>query len=243
MAEPDRYGVRNGLRRRTGQLVMKSPYDVRTPSGANGARTRAGGWFPVVVARARSAGLVVLMLGLVSLVAGVSPAYAEVSVKGQDTGKRSNVTPSKGKGNGGGARLTGARADGGADCTKGSEDTRIKGCSGIIESGRLFGKPISKGNLASTYYNRGVAYKNTGRYDRAIADYTKAIKLNPKHAYGYHNRGITYSDKGDYDRAIADYDKAIGLNPKYASAYFNRGVAYGDKGDYERAIADYTQAI
>ena len=224
---------------------MTSPYDVRTPSGANGARTRAGGWFPVVVARARSAGLVVLMLGLVALVGGVSPAYTDGIVKGQDAGKRSNVTPSKGKGNGSGdvARLTGARADHGTDCTKGSGDTKIRGCSGIIESRRLFGKPISKGNLASVYYNRGIAFKNKGRYNRAITDFTKAIKLNSKHAYGYHNRGITYSDKGDYNRAIADYDKAIGLNPKYASAYCNRGVAYGDKGDYDRAIADYHTAI
>ena len=141
------------------------------------------------------------------------------------------------------ARLAGARADDGADCTKGSGDTKIRACSRIIKSGRLFGKPISKGNLASTYYNRGVAYKNEGRYDRAIADYTKAIKLDPKHAYAYHNRGIAYGDKGDYDHAIADYTQAIKLNPNYARAYYNRGIAYGEKGDYDRAIADYDTAI
>ena len=55
---------------------MTSPYGVRTPSGVNGARTRAGGWFPAVVAGARRAGFALLMLGLVSLVPGVSPAYA-----------------------------------------------------------------------------------------------------------------------------------------------------------------------
>ena len=141
------------------------------------------------------------------------------------------------------ARLAGARTDDGADCTKGSGDTKIGGCSRIIKSGRLFGKPISKGNLASVYYNRGVAYGDKGDYDRAIADYTKATKLIPKYASAYHNRGIAYNDKGEYDRAIADYTQAIKLNPKHASAYYNRGIAYGDKGDYDRAITDYKQAI
>ena len=55
---------------------MTNPYGVRTPSGANGARTRAGGWFSAVVAGARSAGFAFLMAGLVSLVPGVSPASA-----------------------------------------------------------------------------------------------------------------------------------------------------------------------
>ena len=45
------------------------------------------------------------------------------------------------------ARLTGVRADDVADCTKGSGDGKIQGCSRIIKSGRLVGKPISKTNL------------------------------------------------------------------------------------------------
>ncbi len=55
---------------------MTSPYGGRTASRANGARTRAGGWFSALVAGARIAGLALLTLGLVSLVPGVSPAYA-----------------------------------------------------------------------------------------------------------------------------------------------------------------------
>ncbi len=111
------------------------------------------------------------------------------------------------------ARLAGARTDDGADCTKGSGDTKIGGCSGIIKSGRLFGKPISKGNLASVYYNRGVAYGDKGDYDRAIADYTQAIKLDPKHAYAYYNRGVAYKNLGQTNRAIQEYRRALELDP------------------------------
>ena len=48
-----------------------------------------------------------------------------------------------------------------------------------------------------------------GDYDRAIADYNKALELDPKDATAYNNRGYAYRQKGDYDKAIADYDKAL----------------------------------
>ncbi len=55
---------------------MTGPYGVRTAWRANTARTRAGGWFSALVAETRIAGLALLTVGLVSVVPGVSPAYA-----------------------------------------------------------------------------------------------------------------------------------------------------------------------
>ena len=40
----------------------------------------------------------------------------------------------------------------------------------------------------------------------AIADYTKAIKLNPNYADAYYNRGVAKSNLQDYDGAIADFN-------------------------------------
>jgi len=80
-------------------------------------------------------------------------------------------------------------------------------------------------------------------YDRAIADYSEAIRLNPKYATAYNNRGLGYKQKGDYDRAIADFNDAIRLDPKYAIAYDNRGDVYAAKRDHDHAIADYSDAI
>ena len=79
--------------------------------------------------------------------------------------------------------------------------------------------------------------------DKAIADYTEAIRLNPKDAKAYYNRGLVYVKKGDHDKAIADFTEAILLNPKDAEAYYNRGGAYGKKGEHDKAITDYTAAI
>ncbi|GHU21241.1 hypothetical protein FACS1894172_08980 [Spirochaetia bacterium] len=96
---------------------------------------------------------------------------------------------------------------------------------------------------ATVYYNRGMEYYNKDDYDRAIAEFTEAIRINPQYANAYNWRGWAYYDKGEYDRAIADYTQAIRIDPQDANAYNWRGWVYDDKGEYDRAIADYTQAI
>ncbi|MFT7587359.1 MAG: tetratricopeptide (TPR) repeat protein, partial [Cellvibrionaceae bacterium] len=76
------------------------------------------------------------------------------------------------------------------------------------------------------YFFRGLAYDYLKDYERAIADYDRAIELNPEDATAYNNRGNSYSNQGDEERAIADYDRAIELNPEEATAYNNRGHSY-----------------
>src|SRR5215470_9394771 len=97
--------------------------------------------------------------------------------------------------------------------------------------------------VADFYIGRGAAYLSKGDNDRAIADLTKAIEIDPKYAAAYNSRGNAYRDRKDYDQAIADHTRAIEIDPKYAAAYNNRGNAYRDKKDYDQAIADYTTAI
>jgi tetratricopeptide (TPR) repeat protein len=72
------------------------------------------------------------------------------------------------------------------------------------------------------YFVNGNAWYDKGEYDKAIADYGEAIRLDPKFAMAYNNRGLAWSAKQAYDQAIADYDKAIDLDPKLADAYNNR---------------------
>ncbi len=104
-----------------------------------------------------------------------------------------------------------------ADCVEKTGEASIRACTKIIKSKRVFGTRISKKDLAIIYINRGAAYYYKGQYDRAIADFDQAIKLNPKDAEVYFIRGNAYQNKGQFDRAIADYDQAIKLNPKDAN--------------------------
>ena len=96
---------------------------------------------------------------------------------------------------------------------------------------------------AIAYYNRGNAKDDKGDLDGAIADYNRAIELDPKLAIAYNNRGNAEKAKGDLSGAIADYNRAIELDPKHASAYYNRGNVKDARGDLDGAIADFNLAI
>ncbi len=98
-------------------------------------------------------------------------------------------------------------------------------------------------DTAVDYLNRGNAKHEKGDLDGAIADFTKAIELDPGYAWAYGRRGNAKQAKGDFDGAIGDYTKAIELKPDYADAYGCRGQTKEFKGDLDGAIADCTKAI
>jgi tetratricopeptide (TPR) repeat protein len=90
-----------------------------------------------------------------------------------------------------------ASANDRSDCTRTDDvDRAIRACTNIIAVGGQ-----SRDNLAIAYRNRGIAYEKASDYDRAIADYNKAIELNPQFAETYVDRGVAFSNKGNYDHA------------------------------------------
>jgi tetratricopeptide (TPR) repeat protein len=83
----------------------------------------------------------------------------------------------------------------------------------------------------------GEAIDNRENYQKAIADYTAAINLDPTNALAYFQRGIVHYRFKNYDQAIADFTQAITLDDDYLDAYTNLGIAYAEgKQDYGRAI-------
>ena len=67
-------------------------------------------------------------------------------------------------------------------------------------------------------------------FDRALADFNRAIKLEPNNAVVYLNRCVVYQRSKDADGALADYNRAIELEPKQAFAYGNLAFVYMSKG-------------
>lgn len=115
---------------------------------------------------------------------------------------------------------------------------RIEGCAALITAGRL-----DAHNLANAYNNRGIAYAEAKDYDKAIADFSEAIRLNPVLALAYANRGGALGCTGAYDPAIVDCNEAIRIDPENANAFNNRGLAWAGKQEFDRAIADYDAAV
>jgi len=79
------------------------------------------------------------------------------------------------------------------------------------------------------YAVRGLLYsfrEEDGDYDRAIADFTQAIKLAPKPAGLYLCRGRVYHEKGDFNKAVADYEQVL---KAYPSANIQRELEWAKK--------------
>ena len=72
-------------------------------------------------------------------------------------------------------------------------------------------------SFALAYNNRGNAYDSKKEYDRAIQDYTEAIRLNPSYAHAFSNRGYIYFYLGKFAAAQSDF--AMGLAASPTDAY------------------------
>ena len=116
----------------------------------------------------------------------------------------------------------------------------------------LFSDVIRKEEVASgqkttflglAYNNRGVARKQAGDRQGALADFVEAIDLNPRDARPWLNRGNLYFNAGEFDTALKDYNKSLELDSKNAEAYASRGAAYGAQNRFELAERDLDRAI
>jgi tetratricopeptide (TPR) repeat protein len=80
-------------------------------------------------------------------------------------------------------------------------------------------------------------------YDGAIAEYTRAIQLDPDCQDAYKWRGVICSNTGELNKALADLNKAVRLDTGDAYALSYRGEVYQKKGDYQKALVDFNKAI
>jgi len=96
--------------------------------------------------------------------------------------------------------------------------------------------PYARSNLA-------MIYKQAGRYQDAIAEYTKSVEMTPAFWGAYFDRGNLYREIGKYSLAIADYTKVLKILPGYVEAYENRGTAYFLSRNDEAALLDFNLAI
>jgi tetratricopeptide (TPR) repeat protein len=99
------------------------------------------------------------------------------------------------------------------------------------------------GKVPRAYHNRANAFYKMGLPDRAVADYEKAITLNPSLYEAYANLGVLYGNAGLTDKAIRSFDMSLAINPSYPYGYCNRGITYAIIGEYGMALRDFNRAI
>ena len=96
---------------------------------------------------------------------------------------------------------------------------------------------------ASFYFDRGLQNLRDGEFDLAIADFTKAIELQPDNEDFHNARRYAYFESGQLDRTIADYTAAIEADPDNAWLYRDRAATHERMGNNDLAIADFTKSI
>lgn len=91
------------------------------------------------------------------------------------------------------------------------------------------------------YFYRAVAYDALERYEDAMLDYSKALRLNPNMTDAYYNRAkIILSDKNStlssIKKAVIDLEKALQLDEKFVDALFAIAAAHKKLGEYHKSL-------
>ena len=93
------------------------------------------------------------------------------------------------------------------------------------------------------YNNRGLVYYKAGQFDRAVADFQKAVTLQSSYIDAYSNLGMALFKIGRFDEAIETFDAALALDPANYKAYNNRALVLGAMGKFDKAVEDYNRVI
>lgn len=101
-----------------------------------------------------------------------------------------------------------------------------------------------KKDYLSTYLELGFAYTKLKRSDEAIAQFQKAIDLNPNDHVAYNGIAEVYRDNiKDCDKAIEWYNKTLKIKTNERKANFGIGYCLNSKGQYTEARAYLKAAI
>lgn len=112
-----------------------------------------------------------------------------------------------------------------------------------IISMNILGCRSKEPKTAEFYFDKGIDYVIRENSNRAIHNFSQAIKLDHKFAKAYLYRGYLYYKKNNLSQAFFDYNEVIKINPNYIQAYTFRADIYMRRNDFEKASSDYSVAI
>ncbi len=111
----------------------------------------------------------------------------------------------------------------------------------LTADGKLAASVELCGNYIGTHPESAPAFRlraeaNALRHNDAdaVADYSTAIRLEPKFAGHHVARGFFQLTCGNTSESIKDFDAALQIDPKYAPAYNDRGMARVTTGELKQ---------
>lgn len=97
--------------------------------------------------------------------------------------------------------------------------------------------------VPAAFQHRGQVLAERREYERAIADFTYSLKLNPKFTAAYNSRGNIYFSRGEKALAYKDFLIAVKFGPRDSTSHNNLGYILTQKGDYDQALKHLNEAI
>jgi tetratricopeptide (TPR) repeat protein len=96
---------------------------------------------------------------------------------------------------------------------------------------------------ARAAYERGMLQSKGPDPERAIREFSDALRADPNFSDAYLQRGNMRFKNGNADQAVNDFNIAINVDPRNAAAYKARGMALLYQGNEDQALDDLTRAI
>ena len=96
---------------------------------------------------------------------------------------------------------------------------------------------------AHGHATRAQALAKSGKVEEALAEFDKAITIDPHHAEALYNRGLLYQRERQHQLAVDDFTTAHGLTPQRAEPLLARAISYLAMDKLKEAAADLDEAV
>jgi predicted O-linked N-acetylglucosamine transferase (SPINDLY family) len=113
----------------------------------------------------------------------------------------------------------------------------------FAEAEALYRQLLVTHPVADVYNNLGGVLGDQGRREEAIAEYRKALAIQPRFPEALNNLGLMLLELKRFPEAIAAFNKTLGLRGAFPEAIYNLGNAYKAVGDVDSAIGQYRRCI
>jgi Tfp pilus assembly protein PilF len=107
-------------------------------------------------------------------------------------------------------------------------------------TGTISGQNVSD---AQGYAARGQALAKSGKTEEALAEFDRALALDPYNVPALYGRGLIYQAEKQHEQAIADFTAANGLTPQRVEPLLARATSYLAVDKTKEAASDLDEAV